>query len=136
MMISEERLSAIRSRVTQASPGPWSVGNAEHEENVAVDFVNGDPRLGAGSWFEGITAHGDDCNVEAGKRVAEANARFVAAARTDVEELLREVEGLQKAVRILATSLQEYREEDRKKRAVAGRVARERTRKRENKAKP
>ncbi len=103
--INAEALAAIRERCDKATPGPW----------YATEAVEWQPHKGP--WYDvgaGITTDPENtsyagCDVVEGGHQDEqggavgvlknADAAFIAAARTDVPDLLAEVERLREAQR-------------------------------------
>ncbi len=75
--MTNEQLAQIHTRLEAATPGPW------HAETYRDSYVVAP--------IHGIHSPGQ-CVANAGPRVADAE--FIAAARTDVETLLTEVERL------------------------------------------
>lgn len=80
--LSPERLAGIRARVEAASPGPWCTDESE--------IYQGTEYIAGAEWI------GDTCRTygDGGR----ADAQFIAAARTDVPDLLAEVARLQRRV--------------------------------------
>jgi hypothetical protein len=76
-MLTDERLREIETRITNATPGPWHYTPGVLLKHY-VDAANGDFHIGLQSqhWKDGHEIP------------AEANARFIAHARTDLPDLL------------------------------------------------
>jgi len=85
--MTDEELDAIRERAARATAGPWLVGDGE---------LDGFP----GSWdvwgsdYCGIASLAKTAEAAKFPRDLEANAEFIAHARTDVPALLSEVDRL------------------------------------------
>ena len=79
-MLSDQRLSEIRARLKAATPGPWVRASGIRRE------IRGSG--GRGMHIFGVI----DGQREVG---ADADADFIAASRTDIADLLAEVERLQ-----------------------------------------
>lgn len=61
------------------TPGPWKARRLNWQE-WEIDAPSGDPTIGYSSWAGMISVYGCDDFPGAGKVVAEANARLIAAA--------------------------------------------------------
>lgn len=81
-------LDTIEARANAATPGPWG----SHRDLAGTYTIQARPR----STRYGMETDGDIATLAAGRSDAEsyANARFIAHARTDVEELVAEVRQL------------------------------------------
>ena len=89
MTITKTELEAIKRRCEAATDGPW---NSEGSPYVFAKVPDGRPN------GEGIVHC--ECYVRRGVTDDKANAEFIAAARTDVPELVAEVERLQEIERL------------------------------------
>lgn len=91
--LSEERLAAIRARCEAATPGEWRA--------YGLDYFHEDEPV------QGICNEGTSLLIEVncndpGDMQAKADAQFIAHARTDVPDLLAEVERLRAALHAIA----------------------------------
>lgn len=96
--LSEERLAEIRKRVDAATPGPW-----EHDLDPDSDWFK--TTMGCGSVYTmgedvmggNIAAPNGDCYPRSGYAPKE-DMSFIAHARTDVPDLLAEVDRLKRFI--------------------------------------
>lgn len=104
-----ERLAGIAARVDAATAGPWGFYDGDTYADVAADMEQTGP--GSYSYRQKIaqldddhywddTAHEDD-DEECAAAQMTADARFIAHARTDLPDLLAEVERLRTEVESL-----------------------------------
>jgi hypothetical protein len=87
--LTNEELAAIRKRAEKATPGPWV--------NMGVSVATAHPEYQEVSrWYNGTS--NDVCSLNDGEYIvsgnAEADADFIAHARTNIPKLIAEVERL------------------------------------------
>lgn len=98
--MTEKRLIQLEALCQQATPGPWRP--REYQNNAGdiwIDcwaFANRGRGRALGGTVATVHAYG------AGKRSVEANAAFIAEARTAIPELLAEVLRLRAAVKSMS----------------------------------
>jgi hypothetical protein len=93
-MVTKEQLAQIKQRMEAATPGPWKAGRGSREEmEIPINAPKGEARLDMSAWSGLISVYGIH-GEERGYEVGQANAAFVAGARTDVALLVAEVERL------------------------------------------
>lgn len=111
--MNEEQLAAIESRANAATPGPWM---AHEGPPVRLHGLYPGKVLtcGPGSVVVAVDEH--TVKEVAGWTYQDANGRFIAAARTDVPALVREVRRLRRIGERMAATLRACRE------AIAGYV--------------
>jgi hypothetical protein len=78
--MEQQRLDAIKARAEAATPGPWIAKTNRHPQ------CNGEPW----GWISGAKE-----NTTWSGRRGKANAEFIAHARTDIPDLIAEVERLE-----------------------------------------
>lgn len=94
MRMSDDELAEIEARSAAATPGPWS-WSADVEEVDDVYLVAAAEAPDSGPAVEVVRA----CSYEhVTLVVSEADAAFIARARTDVAALIGEIRRLRKAV--------------------------------------
>lgn len=84
-MTLQSYLDEVKERLAAATPGPWT--NDYHKDQCSID-VKGE--------MLATTGDRDYFSSDPDRKTCQANARFIAACRTDVEKLLRIVEELSK----------------------------------------
>lgn len=97
-MLDDKRLNEIRQRCERATKGPWSPGREDMQSyDGATDqpfssVYADDDRAGShmGHKLPLVIARIDGKDIEAEEE--KANARFIAHARTDIPDLLAEIE--------------------------------------------
>ncbi len=102
--MTDDELAAIRARVEEATPGPWKWYHpAEFPTDIRLGWGGRPPK--GGYLFRLTCSHDPELSGGAGGAHAppsEADAAFIAAARTDVPALLAEVERLRTLAQGLA----------------------------------
>lgn len=94
-MIPKSRLTSMRYRLRDASPGPWKTDMKVDPKLCAVPVdTAGDGRLGYSNWKGAILCSSCDDDRPRGDLAAQANADFIAHAWQDMADLLDEVERL------------------------------------------
>ena len=99
-MLSDERIREIKERCEKATKGPWTPGR---EDMQSYDGATGQPfssvyadddraGLHMGHKLPLVIARIDGKDIEAEEE--KSNARFIAHARTDIPDLLAEIERL------------------------------------------
>lgn len=85
--LTAERLNEIRERADKATPGPWIAPGPERPEVVA-----GDVRIADCEWLAQTDGEWAQMDLD---------AKFIAAARQDVPDLLAEIDRLKALVQTL-----------------------------------
>jgi hypothetical protein len=93
--MDKQRLDAIRARCEAATPGPWRDGDYGQMVWATNPYGHGDMRVADVRGWGHLTGVGT-CNFTPDKaaEIQDANYAFIAHARTDVPDLLAEVERL------------------------------------------
>ena len=103
--MSNERLAEIRERILHASPGPWRV---RHRFSGLPEDTQEDEIAGLGwdwDWDDDGTDYGPPAPMR-GIFARHADAAFVASARTDIPDLLSEIDRLRAVEDALLRSFQ------------------------------
>ncbi len=100
--MSTKELAAIRKRCDEATPGPWKYYGNEHDHpNPSIEYRNSGVAARGEGDFGGFKLMDDRWwNDESGRMEnrIQANANFIAHARTDIPKLLNEIKILQEEV--------------------------------------
>lgn len=90
--LSKERIAEIRQRCEAATSGPWEHANDEQPPYGSIESSTG------GSVCC-ITEHASmAARIRTGETYSHADARFIAASRSDIPDLLSEIDRLNKVV--------------------------------------
>lgn len=104
--MTQEEIQAIRERLSDATPGPWTAQGLGSEGYVIEVRLPGET---APDTYDRIGFYGRIAEVRAGRRWKglRANAEFIAHAPEDMRRLLAEVERLREPVRWFAGKMEE-----------------------------
>ncbi|HEY6509791.1 MAG TPA: hypothetical protein VIY56_17330 [Vicinamibacterales bacterium] len=93
-MLTDEQLNAIKSRAAAAQPAPWWTVDDPWGDGLTVISGTNDPH--GGRYVCSVDEMHEEIQIETemGERDPWADMRFVAHARQDVADLVREVERL------------------------------------------
>lgn len=107
--MTKQDLAAIEYRLGMTTPGPWRIDMEDtyDPQEVGICSDKGDPRLAYTCWDHFVVCYGDEDKPRPGQEVALANATFIAHSRTDVAELLEEVQRLKRELEHAKASLNE-----------------------------